>query len=105
MDAKLVGRKINGHYETGWHIGKLVYFNTKTQEYLVTFDDDSSDYIKEADIDDKEVILLPDEDIDVSKVSGRKRKHVDYKKLADIHLEKQVFPLIFSIHYLCCGTN
>ena len=50
-DDHLVGKKIHGHYETGWHIGKIEYFNIKLKEYLVLFDDGSSDYIKEDVID------------------------------------------------------
>ena len=81
LTAKLVGRKIRGFYETGWHIGRLEYYNTKIQEYFVTLQDGSEDYLKEEDIDNQEVILIPE---NVSKVSGRVRKAVDYKKLADI---------------------
>ena len=50
-DDVLVGKKIRGNYETGWHLGTIEYFNTKLKEYLVFFDDGSSDYIKEDVID------------------------------------------------------
>ena len=80
-NAKLVGRKIRGLYETGWHTGEVEYFNSKTQEYLVSFEDESTDYLKEEEIDNIEVILVSEE---TSKVSGRARKAVDYKKLADM---------------------
>ena len=46
----LIGRKIRGLYETGWHVGKIEYLNTNLQEYLVSFNDGSSDYLKENDI-------------------------------------------------------
>ena len=81
-NAKLVGRKIRGLYETGWHTGELKYFNTKTQEYFVSFEDGSPDYLKEEEIDNIEVILVAEEV--PSKVSGRVRQAVDYKKLADM---------------------
>ena len=79
-NEKLVGRKIRGLYETGWHTGEIEYFNSKLKEYFVTFDDGSSDYIKEDEIDGCQLILLSE---DVSKVSGRVRKSIDYRKLAD----------------------
>ena len=59
-DDLLVGKKIRGHYETGWYIGKIEYFNTKLEEYNVSFEDGSSDYIKKSDIDGVEIILLED---------------------------------------------
>ena len=57
-DDLLVGKKIRGHYETGWHIGKIEYFNIKLEEYKVSFEDGSSDYIKKSDIDGTDIILL-----------------------------------------------
>ena len=50
-DDHLVGRKICGNYKTGCHNGRIEYFNSKLKEYFVLFDDGSSDYIKEDDID------------------------------------------------------
>ena len=38
FDYELVRQKIRGEYVTGWHTGEIMYFNTKLQEYLVTFD-------------------------------------------------------------------
>ena len=81
FNAKLVGRKIRGLYETGWHDGKIEYFNSKLQEYFLSFEDGSSDYLKESDIDGSQVMLIPE---NVSKVSGRARKSIDYRKLADM---------------------
>ena len=79
---ELVGRNIRGHYSTGWHVGKIVYFNTHLQQYCIQFDDDSSDYIKKDDIDGLQIILLPE-----MRVSGRGREHkiVNYKRMADGH--------------------
>merc|ERR1739838_602216 len=60
--APLVGKKIRGNYETGWHYGKIEYFNVKMQEYKVSFADGlDPDYIKESDIDGVDIILLDDE--------------------------------------------
>ena len=42
---KLVGEKIRGNYETGWHTGTIQWFNTKLMEYNVLFEDGSDDYI------------------------------------------------------------
>ena len=55
------------------------HFNTKIEKYLVSFEDGSTDYLKEEEIDNIEVILLSE-----SKVSGRVRKAVNYKKLANM---------------------
>ena len=81
FDDSLVGQKIRGHYETGWHIGKIDHFNVKLKEYAISFDDGSSDYIKKEDIDGSEIILVEE---DCSIRSGRQRKKVDYKKMANM---------------------
>ena len=73
---------IRGLYETGWHSGKLEYFNSKIKEYMVSFEDGSEDYLKEEDIDNVDIILVPEDK--PSNVSGRVRKAVDYRKLADM---------------------
>ena len=39
FDYELVGQKIRGEYVTDWHTGEIMYFNTKLQEYFVTFDE------------------------------------------------------------------
>merc|ERR1712008_657247 len=60
--APLVGKKIRGNYETGWHYGKIEYFNVKMDEYKVLFEDGlDPDYIKESDIDGVDIILLDDD--------------------------------------------
>ena len=46
------------------------------------FEDGSTDYLKEEDIDNVEIILVPEDK--PSNVSGRVRKAVDYRKLADM---------------------
>ena len=81
FDDALVGKKIRGHYETGWHIGKIDHFNAKLKEYAISFDDGSSDYIKKEDIDGSEIILIEEE---CSIWSGRRRNKVDYKKMANM---------------------
>ena len=48
---------------------------------MVSFEDGSTDYLKEDDIDGHEIILVSE---DTSKVSRRVRKAVDYRKLADV---------------------
>ena len=74
-DDHLVGKKICGNYGTaGWHNGKIEYFNTKLKEYLVLFDDGSSDYIKEDDIGGDDIILL-DDDLATKRKSGGKVRH------------------------------
>ena len=78
---ELIGKQIRGHYETGWHVGRIEYFNRSLEEFHVLFDDGSEDYIKETDIDGVEIILVkPD---NTSKVSGCARKSDDNKKMAD----------------------
>ena len=79
FDYDLVGKKIKGEYVTGWFIGEIMYFNTKLQEYLVTFDDKSEDYIAKEDIDGIQIILIQED----TSAFGRKRNKVDYRKLAD----------------------
>ena len=59
-DDPLVGKKLRCNYDSGWHTGKIEYFNTKLEEYVVLFEDESSDYIKKSDIDGLEIILLGD---------------------------------------------
>ena len=68
--------------QAGMMVLLSIYFNTRNEEYRVSFEDRSSDYIKEANIDNVEVILVPEEN--TSKVSGRVRKAIDYKKLAGV---------------------
>ena len=79
QNHKLVGQQIRGLYETGWHNGKIEYFNLKLKEFFVLFEDDTSDYLREEEIDGYQIILK-----DVSKVSGQVRNTVNYRKFADI---------------------
>ena len=51
------------------------------KEYAVSFDDGSTDYITKDDIDGSEIVLIEE---DCSIRSGRPRKRVDYKKMADL---------------------
>ena len=77
---KLIGEKIRGLYETGWHTGTVEYFNTELEEYCVTFKDNSEDYIKKNDIDGEKIILVSE----MSRVSGRIRAQVDYRKMSGL---------------------
>ena len=77
---KLIGEKIRGLYETGWHTGTVEYFNTKLEEYCVSFKDNSEDYIKKNDIDGEKIILVSE----MSRVSGRIRAQVDYRKMSGL---------------------
>ena len=79
-DDHLVGKKLKCNYETGWYIGKIEHFNTKLKEYLVKFDDESHDYIKEDEIDGIDLILLNDDLATKKSV----KKHV-----ASVHEEKK----------------
>jgi len=60
-DDKLVGEKIRGNYDNGWHTGTIQYFNTEFMEYRVLFEDGSEDYISTDDIDGVDIILVPSE--------------------------------------------
>ena len=86
FSGELIGKKIRGHYNTGWHIGTLHYFNTKLKEYMVKFEDGSEDYIEESDIDGLEIILLVEEET-TSRV-GRVRKNVDYKRITRCNVQR-----------------
>ena len=56
--APLVGRQLQGLYENGWFVGEIQYFNRSLEEYCVTFQDGSSDYVTNDDIDGTDLILL-----------------------------------------------
>ena len=45
-------------YETGWHIGNVVYFNEHLQKYYLTYDNHSKDYNGEENIDMVEVCVI-----------------------------------------------
>ena len=78
INYELVGQKIKGLYETGWHVGHVKYFNTFLKEYLVEFNDGSTDYIKKEDIDCLQIMLVQE-----TRTSGRSHKEVNYKRLAE----------------------
>jgi len=60
-DAPLIGKKLRCLYKSGWHTGKIEYFNTRLEAYIVLFHETSDhDCIKESDIDGTEIILLED---------------------------------------------
>ena len=42
-------------YESGWHIGQVMYFNRTLEEYKVSFEDGSIDFVPEEDIDEIEI--------------------------------------------------
>merc|ERR1719219_2946591 len=56
---KLVGEKIRGNYDNGWHTGTIQWFNTEFLEYRVLFEDGSEDYISTDDIDGVDIVLVP----------------------------------------------
>merc|ERR1712109_229938 len=70
---KLVGEKIRGNYETGWHTGTIQWFNTKLMEYNVLFEDGSDDYITTDDIDGVDIILVPSEEYEKKPIYKRPR--------------------------------
>ena len=45
-------------YDNGWFVGNILYFNTTLKEYKVIYDDETSDFVAENDIDDVEVIVI-----------------------------------------------
>ena len=45
-------------YDSGWFLGEICYYNTHLNEYKVTFEDGSCDYIKPTDVDGIEVKIL-----------------------------------------------
>ena len=51
-------RQLRGLYENGWFVGEIQYFNRSSEEYCVTFQDGSSDYVTNDDIDGTDLILL-----------------------------------------------
>ena len=78
----LVGKKIRGLYESGWHNGIIDYFNTQLNEYRVTFEDESTDFITRKDIDGIEIVIIEEQDTRPTR-SGRPTKHVDYNKMVN----------------------
>lgn len=50
-------RKLRALYETGWHEGRIDYYNENLCKYHVAFEDSSEDYIGEDDIDMVDVII------------------------------------------------
>ena len=58
QDHELKGKKLQVLYESGWFTGEILYYNEQLDEYKVTFDDDTSDFIKPSDIDGIEVKLV-----------------------------------------------
>jgi len=68
---KLVGEKIRGNYENGWHTGTIQWFNTDFLEYRVLFEDGSEDYISTDDIDGVDIVLVPSQKFKNSNNKGR----------------------------------
>ena len=56
FDHEASGKKLKVLYENGWFHGDM-YYNNKLKEYKVTYEDGSTDYVHEEDIDGIEVIL------------------------------------------------
>ena len=55
---ELIGNKVKINYEAGWISGTLKYFNTTLMEYNALLEDGTEDYIKEGDIDGKDIVLI-----------------------------------------------
>ena len=55
---ELIGNKIKINYEAGWISGTLKYFNATLMEYNALLEDGTEDYIKEGDIDGKDIVLI-----------------------------------------------
>ena len=53
-----VGRRIKALYENGWFVDETNYFNKSLEEYRVSYEDDTEDYISLEDVDGVEVQLL-----------------------------------------------
>ena len=51
-------RRMKIHYDSGWFVGVIPYFNRKLLEYKVDFKDGSTDYVPEGDIGSMDVILM-----------------------------------------------
>ena len=76
--AKLVGKKIRALYSGEWQTGTLKYYNRKLDKYLLAFDDDSNDWISEAEIDGVETFF-----VDRPNRPPRRSGRVDYRSLAE----------------------
>ena len=50
-------RKLCALYETGWHRGRIDYYNETLCQYHVPFDDSSKDYIREDGLDMADAIF------------------------------------------------
>ena len=53
-----VGKKFKILYDSGWFVGKVMYYNHALSEYKVDFEDGSVDYVSPEDIDGVEVIEI-----------------------------------------------
>ena len=74
-NVPLVGKKICVLYEeVGWHTGIVKYYNTKLDKYLLEFEDDTTDLIKEKEIDGKEIFIVDE--------TKQRSKRVNYAALA-----------------------
>ena len=72
---KMIGKKITVLYEViGWHTGIVKHYNTKLDKYLLAFDDDTTDLIKESDIDGVEMFFTDQ--------VPKRSKRVNYAALA-----------------------
>lgn len=53
----IINRKIRAFYDD-WHTGKIMWYNTKLNEYRVMYEDSSEDYITLHDINGIDMILI-----------------------------------------------
>merc|ERR1711862_821914 len=60
---QLIGKKVMVNYENGWMTGTLQYFNTTLMEYNALLEDGTEDYMKECDIDGKDIKLIDEKSV------------------------------------------
>ena len=53
-----VDRRIKALYENGWFVGEINYFNKSLEEYHVSYEDKTEDYISLEEVDGVEVQLF-----------------------------------------------
>ena len=52
------GKKLKIHYNNGWFVGMVAYYNSKLKEYKVEFEDGSLDYVPEGDVGNIDIIVI-----------------------------------------------
>lgn len=49
---------MRGLYNNGWFDGRITYYNKKLTEYVILYEDNTSDYVKLADFDGVELMFI-----------------------------------------------